>query len=265
MNKVQTIRAVDTQPYKQWALNALFAAYPWNGSPVDGTDIIRSFTAKARTFHFPLDVQNSDEVARIPQQGEATIQHVTTMFTLWFQQKELLKVLNDEQRNLHREMANQNKRKRMFQPGDLVIIRKQVTSSAEEGKPAKLTLRSKGPYRVLEEAGDNSYFIQKIPVMQSLTKRPGKRMTRKSEQNSEDETETEEDEDGRDNETQPEEGKETRGNNAQEAKEEAEATEPRNTRNTSHDGSKVKHIGRKRSKRKQNETRDIHTPEKRVK
>ena len=89
--------------------------------------------------------------------------------------KELLKLLIEERRTRHREMANQNKRKRSFQPGDLVLVRKQVTSKAAEGKPAKLTLKARGPYRVLEAAGENSYYIQKLPAVQSLTKRPGKR------------------------------------------------------------------------------------------
>ena len=122
LNKVQKIGAADSQSYERWAMNALFAVYAWNGSPVDGTDIIRSFAAKARTFHFPLDIQHNDEVARIPQQGEATIQHVETMFPLWFRQKELLKALTEDRRARHREMANQNKTKRTFQPGDLVIV-----------------------------------------------------------------------------------------------------------------------------------------------
>jgi hypothetical protein len=74
-----------------------------------------------------------------------------------------------------REMANQNRKKRSFQPGNLVLVRKQVTSSAEAGKPAKLILRARGPYRVLEEAGENSYFNQKLPAVQSLTRQPGKR------------------------------------------------------------------------------------------
>jgi hypothetical protein len=94
LNKVHRIGAGDVQSYEKWAMNALFAAYAWNGSPVDGTDIIRSFAAKARTFHSPLDLKNGDKIARIPEQGEATIQHVETMFPLWLRQKELLKVLN---------------------------------------------------------------------------------------------------------------------------------------------------------------------------
>ena len=175
LNKVQRIGAADSQSYEKWAMSCLFAAYAWNGLPVDGTDIIRSSAAKARTFHFPLDVQSEDEVARIPQQGEATIQHVETMFPLWFWQKKRLKLLIDERRTKHRDMANKSKTKRTFQPGDLVLVRKQVTSKAVEGKPAKLTIKARGPYRVLEAAGENSYYIQLLPAVQSLTKRPGKR------------------------------------------------------------------------------------------
>jgi hypothetical protein len=71
------------------------------------------------------------------------------MFPLWFRQKELLKVLNEERCTRHREVANQNKRQRQFQPGDLVIVRKPaVNSKAAEGKLAKLTLKARGPYRI---------------------------------------------------------------------------------------------------------------------
>jgi hypothetical protein len=175
LNKVAKIGVADQQSYEQWMLNTLFAAYAWNASPVDGTDVIRSFAAKARTFRFPLDIQTDEEVARIPQQGEAALQHVETMLPLWVQQKELLKLLNDERRARHREMANKDKKKRTFQPGDLVLVRKQVTSKASDGKPAKLTLRARGPYRILEPAGDNSYWLQKIPAIQGLSRKKGKK------------------------------------------------------------------------------------------
>jgi hypothetical protein len=53
-----------------------------------------------------------------------------------------------------------------------VVVRKQVKS--KEGQPAKLTLRTKGPYQVIEKVCKNSYHIQKIPAIQSRTKQPGK-------------------------------------------------------------------------------------------
>ena len=128
-------------------MGALFATYAWNASPIDGLDVIRSFAAKARTFKFPLDTHLDGETSRIPQEGEDALAHIETMFPLWFQQKKLLQVINDERRARHREMANSTRKHRKFQPGDLVIVRKQV--AAKEGQPGKLTLRAKGPYRVI--------------------------------------------------------------------------------------------------------------------
>jgi hypothetical protein len=97
LNKVERLGVVDHQSYKKWKMNAIFASYAWKASPIDGTDVIRSFAAKARTFRFPLDIQGSHEEARIPQEGEPAIQHLETMFPLWYQQKELLRVTHEEQ------------------------------------------------------------------------------------------------------------------------------------------------------------------------
>ena len=41
-----------------------------------------------------------------------------------------------------------------FDPGDIVIVRKQVKSDAAAGVSAKLIFRSKGPYRVIERIDD---------------------------------------------------------------------------------------------------------------
>jgi hypothetical protein len=195
LNKVQQIGAADAQSHEKWAMNAPFAACAWNGSPGDGTNVIRSFAAKAWTFHFPLDAQNQDKIAMTPEQGEATIQRVEAAFPLWFKQKKSLKLLNEERRTKHREMASRvkplsspglrlscrlnsshNKTQQTFQPGDLVLVRKQATFNATQWKPAKLTLKARGPHRILERAGKRCCWIQKLPVIQSLTKRAGKRM-----------------------------------------------------------------------------------------
>jgi hypothetical protein len=87
----------------------------------------------------------------------------------------LLKELTKDRREHHRNLANKNKNVRTFQLGDLALVQKQLNSNATEGKPAKLTLKARGPYRILEEAGKNLCYIQKLPAMQSLTKRPGNR------------------------------------------------------------------------------------------
>ena len=179
LNKVQRIHGLDTMDFTQWMMNVFFAAYAWNSSPVDGTNIIRSFVAKARTFNFPLDVQESP-MTIVGNPGERSLQHVETMFHLWFRKKELLTLLNEERRERHRKLADDGKRERIFQPGDLVVVRRQVQSEAAQGKPAKLMMRAKGPYRVLEQAGKGSYWIQRIPSLQTMTTRPGVRQKQAS-------------------------------------------------------------------------------------
>jgi hypothetical protein len=127
-------------------MDALFACYAWNASPINETDIIRSFTAKSHTFRISLDIQTDIEAARNPQEGESAISHIETTFPLWFRHKELLRVPNEERRQRHQDRVNQHKTQRIFQPSNIVIIRKQVNSNAAEGRPAKLTLYAKGPY-----------------------------------------------------------------------------------------------------------------------
>jgi hypothetical protein len=178
LNKVMRLLGADRSSFQKWRMDVSFAQYAWNAAPVDGTDIIRSFAAKARTFRFPLEIKQDEEIETIiPTEGEASIQHVETMFPLWFQQKELLKLLNDTRRERHREMRNKARTQRIFQPGDLVIVRKQVKSNAAKGLPEKLMLKAKGPYRVIDKPGTDRYRIQRIPTVQGISRRRGKILT----------------------------------------------------------------------------------------
>jgi Integrase zinc binding domain len=111
LNKVHQLQGLDTKDYSIWMMNTLFYADAWNGSPIHGMNIIWSFSAKARMFHFPLDVKEQlQRIIRNPGEQQA-LQHVETMFPLWFQQKELLRVLVQERRLRHTEWANRNKKR----------------------------------------------------------------------------------------------------------------------------------------------------------
>ncbi|CAJ1931163.1 unnamed protein product [Cylindrotheca closterium] len=73
--------------------------------------------------------------------GQNTIEHIKTMFPLFWREKELLKLIREEQREYQK-----------FEIGDIVMVRKQVQSNASAGIPAKLVLQTKGPCRVIEKA-----------------------------------------------------------------------------------------------------------------
>ena len=79
------------------------------------------------------------------------------MVPLWFRQKELLKELTKDRREHHRNLANKNQTIRTFQPGDLVIGTETSELECDRGK--------NGEADSLEEAGKNSYWIQKpVPL-----------------------------------------------------------------------------------------------------
>lgn len=175
LNKVQKIQAVDMSSHQEWAMNTLFATYAWNASPIAGTDIQRAFVAVGRHFNFPLD-EAPEELAipRIHTEGMTAVQRIEAMFPLWWRQKELIKILNENRRKYHRDLKNGTKKKRIFEIGDIVAVRKQIKSKASEGAPAKLTLRSKGPYRVIAKESDESYKLQKIPATSRLARATGR-------------------------------------------------------------------------------------------
>ena len=98
------------------------------------------------------------------------MEHIETMFPLFWRQKELLKILNDKRREHHRMLKNQSRTRRKFNIGDIVMVRKQVQSNASAGIPAKLVLRTtKGPYRIIEQTSEDSYQLQKILGTTSTT------------------------------------------------------------------------------------------------
>ena len=175
LNKVQKIQAADTQSYTQFVQGVMFACYAWNASPIDGTNVIRSFVAKSRHFPFPVQVKEDPNPTRIPPgQGEAALQHLETNFPLWAKQSMLLQILNEERRERHRELKNKTRNQKTFNIGDLVIVRKQIKSDAKEGIPSKMVIaKYKGPFRVVDQIGDRSYMLQKLPIFQGQGK-PGK-------------------------------------------------------------------------------------------
>mmetsp|Transcript_42013 Transcript_42013/g.101240 ORF Transcript_42013/g.101240 Transcript_42013/m.101240 type:complete len:234 (-) Transcript_42013:185-886(-) len=175
------------QTFEEWAMNTVFGTYAWNASPVDGTNVQRAFGATGQHFKFPLDntaislsdARSKNRISR-GSSGQATMEHIDTMFPLFWRQKELLKALNDERREHHRTLKNKTRTQRTFTQGDIVMVQKQVQSNASEGIPAKLVLKAKGPYRVIEKASEDSYYLQKIPGTSTMLRTKGSKPTKES-------------------------------------------------------------------------------------
>jgi hypothetical protein len=170
LNKVERINSADTASLWRWKQGVLFACYAWNSSPIDGTDVPRSQVAIGRHFPFPIDL--SPALPRsTATEGQQALDHYEAASPLLFKQRQLLDVLNEERRRRHTEIRNSNASGMEFQPGDLVIVRKQAKSDASNNFAAKLVFKSKGPYRVIERINPNSYRLQKLPFLCGLGRR----------------------------------------------------------------------------------------------
>ena len=165
LNKVEVINAAECASFQEWVQGSLLALYAWNAAPVDGTNVCRSVSAIGRKFPFPIDVEKQAVVPRLHSSSAAqVIDHMDAAFPLLMKQRQLLKILTEDRREHHRLLKNCAKNMKEYSPGDLVVIRKQVTSAVDA--PAKLMIRARGPYRVLQKERDGTYLVQRIPFVQ---------------------------------------------------------------------------------------------------
>ena len=172
LNKIEKIHAAEHQTFEEWLMGVWFAIHAWNSAPVDGTDVIRSVAAIGRDFPFPIDVSGEPTVPRDHfNTGETVLEHLSIAFPLLYKQRELLRMLQEERREYHREMKNQSRNMKTFTPGELVIVRKQVKTTRGGNEPAKLMIRARGPYRALEEVHPGTYKIQKLPFEEGRGRR----------------------------------------------------------------------------------------------
>jgi hypothetical protein len=141
---------------------AYVAAYAWNSTPIDGTDIVRSYPVTGRVFRFPLDValdalpQPTDDPALSLQRFLAAADSTTQT------SRRLLLILNDERRSIQRERINERRTEVIFAVGDIVTARVQIQSDKSKGRVGKLAYRARGPFIVVTCKGHGSYLVRRF-------------------------------------------------------------------------------------------------------
>lgn len=149
-----------------WDTNRVFpeathvAAYAWNLAPIDGTDIIRSYPAFGRVFHFLMNVELG--VLPVPTFDNAAavtcyLEHVSDGQMIAMH---VLQILRKERAIAYREQLNEAQHQRTFSVGDMVSARIQAQSKAKEGKVSKLLYKSQGPMMVVEDLGKGAYNLR---------------------------------------------------------------------------------------------------------
>jgi hypothetical protein len=157
--------------------------YGWNSMPVAGTDIIRLFVAKGRVFPFPIDLalDNRPPTHQLFEDQPA-ITHSESMYPVLKRQREILSALNEARREHHCDLKNKSRQPRTFEPGEIVIVRRETQTNITRGVFAKQQMASRGPYIVLQQdTTPGSYWIRRIPFAPSPQRVPGKERKAKAE------------------------------------------------------------------------------------
>ena len=162
LNKAVTIAATDRATNHVFVETAQCAAYAWNSSCIDGTEIIRSVAAVGREFKFPLDLSLHDPPS--PVRGDVSAVH---SFLRLAQSNStfatsILRIITEDRRTYHRERVNDSRSQKLFAVDDIVMVRVQVQSKASTEKVAKLVYRLRGPYRISTVLGHGAYSVQKF-------------------------------------------------------------------------------------------------------
>ncbi|MGH7955061.1 MAG: hypothetical protein ACREOZ_03790 [Gloeomargaritales cyanobacterium] len=160
LNKAVTIAANDRETNEVFVAAGMVAAYAWNSSPIDGTDIIRSVPAIGREFKFPMDFELSPLPSLSDDVAGALHTYLSRVASNVSFATEILKLLVEDRRTAHRERVNSGRTRVEYQVGDLVTARIQVQSRAADGRSSKLLYKARGPFEIVEVVGHGSYRLK---------------------------------------------------------------------------------------------------------
>jgi len=164
LNKAVTIATSDRANLtKVWLPSAMLAAYAWNSSPIDGTDIVRSIPAVGREFRLPFDITLQPALVEPTTDYAAAVSdYVTHLAQVTNFNQAILKLLVEDRRIAHAERINASRDPVTYKIGALVLARVQVQSNATSGIVSKLTYRVRGPFTILDHTHGGSYICAKL-------------------------------------------------------------------------------------------------------
>jgi hypothetical protein len=161
-NKVLKIECTKRRSNQIFVEAAAAAAYAWNSMPIDGTDIVRSYVVCGRIFRFPIEVALDALPEPTDDQALSVQRYLTAVDSEHALSCEILALLVDERRTVHRERINAGRRPKHFAVDDKVAVQIQVQSDADQGRVGKLVYDYKGPFVAIEACGHDSYNVRKL-------------------------------------------------------------------------------------------------------
>jgi len=128
--------------------------------PVDGTDIVRSIPGIGRPFKFPMDIVLASLTQPIDDARHATVIYIRNIAHDNRFAKDIVLWLMEVQRERHCERVNDSRCIITYDIGDTVMVCVQVNSNAKTGVVGKLSIKSRGPFKVTTDHSNDSYPVR---------------------------------------------------------------------------------------------------------
>eukprot|EP00978_Attheya_sp_CCMP212_P008208 scaffold19187_cov69-Attheya_sp.AAC.2 len=151
LNRAVTIVSNDRGTPAVFVEASVTAAYAWNASLIDGTEIVCSIPAIGHQLKFPLDIDLAPIPRLIANAAQPVVEYVRNLSRDVAFSRELIRILLEDRRTVHRERVNEGRHIVLYKIGDTVMARVQVASNATAGTVGKLTYRSHGPFEIVED------------------------------------------------------------------------------------------------------------------
>ena len=171
LNKVMTIDGNDRGTHAGFIRTAKTAQYAWNSAPIDGTDVVRSVAAVGREFRFPLDVELSPSPTLNNETNSNLFQYLRDTAADSAFALSIVQILIEERRLAHQERHNAGKKQPDFQVDDIVKAHVQVQSILAKGQVQKLSYQARGPFRITQVLGNQSFEVQRYDNPHGATRK----------------------------------------------------------------------------------------------
>lgn len=168
LNHSVTIISSERQRPKCYVEASMITAYVWNAIPVDSTDIGHSISAIGRPLKFPMNIAISELPEPIDDAGRATVRYIRNIARdAWFA-KDIVLWLTEEQ---HRERVNDSRCVITYNVGYMVMARVHVNSNTKTGVVGKLSIESRGLFKVTINHGNGSYTVVPLDKPNEATRK----------------------------------------------------------------------------------------------
>ena len=162
LKKAVIIAIGDRKTLGYFTKTGIFAEYAWNSVPINGTGVTRSILAIGWELKFHIDISSDYLLPLTSNQAYSVVKYLRLTDSSKHFTTEILKILIEGRRTVHRERINNSRKIVSFFAGNVTMARKEVQSNKSTNKVGKLCYQIRGPFTTVKSTRHGIYTVQRV-------------------------------------------------------------------------------------------------------